>query len=98
MEGLSARESQGHVCRALSQPALWTDGGWRRQAWDAEPREETFIENSLSTGEVWGGGEEHSHGPPTAVCTWADYLTSLCLSFFTCKRRVLLVSISNKRL
>ena len=28
----------------------------------------------------------------------ADYLTSLCLSFFTCKRRVLLVSISNKRL
>ena len=63
-----------------------------------EPREETFIENSLSTGEVWGGGEEHSHGPPTAVCTRADYLTSPCLSFFTCKRRVLLVSISNKRL
>ena len=98
MEGLSAGESQGQVCRALSQPALWTDGGWRRQAWDVEPREETFIENSLSTGEVWGGGEEHSHGPPTAVCTRADYLTSPCLSFFTCKRRVLLVSISNKRL
>ena len=68
----------------------------RRPAWDAEPREETFIENSLSAVEVWGGGEEHSHGPPTAVCSWAGYLTSLCLSFFTCKMRVLLVSIPRK--
>lgn len=36
--------------------ALLIDGGWRRQASGAESREETFIENSPSPGEVWSSG------------------------------------------